>query len=449
MLEEYLAQSEGRTLEFKENTKNLPGIVKTAIAFANTAGGTIVIGVQDRTKEVIGVENVLKEEERLANALADNISPLLIPGIEIHSYRGKEMIFVHVPHAAGPYFLKSEGDDQGVYIRLGSTNRRADIETRLALRRFAANISYDETAVPKGEINRLLLDTVFGWVKKRPTDKNCETLGIFTSHEGKICPTVGGMLLFGSKRIDHLPDSIIRCGRFLGVHRERIIDHQDIVVPLPLAIDEIIAFIERNTSVEAKFGRMLREDVPQYPPFAIREAVINALLHADYSMTGCHIQIAIFDDRIEFTNPGNLPFGQTLRQAVLGFSRLRNRVLGRVLRELNLIEQWGSGLRRIFSVCERQGLKKPEIDDSGNQLRLTLFSTRVEKTKLYPWEKALLSKFMDAHSISPKEAAKIWNVSDRTARQRLKIMLEEGVVQRIATSEKDPRTVFILKETAY
>ena len=88
-------------------------------------------------------------------------------------------------------------------------------------------------------------------------------------------------------------------------------------------------------------------------------------------MTGCHIQIAIFDDRIEFTNPDGLPFGQTLHKALAGFSRLRNRVLGRVFRKLNLIEQWGSGLQRILSVCERQGLKTPQIEELDNQFRLT------------------------------------------------------------------------------
>jgi predicted HTH transcriptional regulator len=90
MLENYLSHAEGKILEFKENTKSLQGIVKTVIAFANTAGGKIIIGIKDGTKEIVGVVDVLKEEERIASSIADNVTPLLVPDIEIHSYRDKE-----------------------------------------------------------------------------------------------------------------------------------------------------------------------------------------------------------------------------------------------------------------------------------------------------------------------------------------------------------------------
>ena len=168
------------------------------------------------------------------------------------------------------------------------------------------------------------------------------------------------------------PDSQVRCARFAGSTREKILDQIDINSPLPLAADLVIAFIERNISKEGQIGRIQRTDILQYPPVAIREAVINALLHTDYAMTGCHIQVAIFNDRIEFTNPGGLPFGQTIERALAGSSRIRNRVIARVFRELHLTEQWGSGLRRIVEACKTQGLKPPLIEELNNQFRLTL-----------------------------------------------------------------------------
>ncbi len=446
MLNDYLARPEGKTLEFKENTKNLHGIVKTVIAFANTAGGVIVIGVRDRTKEILGVEDALQEEERLASVIADNVTPLLVPDIEIHSYGDKAVILLHVPHAAGPYYYKSDGIDAGTYIRFGSTNRKADCETIASLKLFAANRTYDELPAIKGSLDWASIETAFGWVQKRPSEKTCETMGILTSYAGKISATIGGILLFGSDRTELLPDSIVRCALFAGKSKEKILDQKDIKIGLPFAIHEIIAFIERNTRKESRIGKIFREDISEYPPFAVREAVTNALLHADYSMTGSHIQIAIFDDRIEFTNPGGLPFGQTLQKALSGFSRLRNRVLGRVFRELNLIEQWGSGLQRIFAVCKRQGLKKPEIEELGNQFRLTLFSTRVAKPKLSGWEDKLLQALQEMGSLTPKQIAKLWKVSSRTARQRLREMLNEGSILRIATSIKDPRARIIAKK---
>lgn len=446
MLEDYLAHNEGKTLEFKENARSLQGIVKTVIAFANTAGGTIVIGIKDRTKDIIGVVDALQEEERLASAIADSIKPLLVPDIEIHSYRDKEIILIHVSHSAGPHYLKLEGIEKGTYIRFGSTNRKSDSETLSALKLFATNQTFDELPQMKGKIDWALIKIAFGWVKKRPSEKTCEMLGVFSAHNGKIYPTIGGVLLFGLNRMEILPDSMIRCARFGGTTKEKILDQYEIKSSLPFAIAEIIAFVEKNTRKEGRIGKIFREDVSEYPPFAIREAITNALLHTDYSMTGCHIQIAIFDDRIEFTNPGGLPFGQTLQKALSGFSRLRNRILGRVFRELNLIEQWGSGLRRILAVCQRQGLKEPLVEEMGNQFRLTLFSQRIENVKLHPWEEILLQRLKDIGPITPKEAAKLWKVTTRTARQRLKVMMEEGIVQRIATSGKDPRAVFILRQ---
>lgn len=452
MLDGILAHGEGKTLEFKENANSLDGIIKTIIGFANTAGGILIVGIRDKTREVIGVRNALLEEERLANAIADCVAPLLVPDIEVQSFRDRELIILRVPHVAGPFYLKSEGPEKGVYIRFGSTNRKADQEMVSLLKLFASNLTYDELPSPKGEVDWELVKKAFSCVKKRPSEKTCEMLGVFSSRPGqlnstKLYPTIGGILLFDPNRLKSFPDSTVRCARFGGTTKEKIIDQNEIELPLPFAIEEVIRFIERNTRVEGKIGRIQREDIPEYPPLVIREAIINAFLHTDYSMKGCHIQIAIFEDRIEITNPGGFPFGQTLEKALAGFSRLRNRVLGRVFRELNLIEQWGSGIQRMFAICERQGLKTPEIAELNNQFRLILFSKRIKKTRQLPEREILIKHLKKEKIVTTKTAADIWKISTRAARDRLRVMLDEGVLRRIATSEKDPRAIFVLNES--
>src|SRR5271165_6400033 len=109
MLEELLKEDENKTFEFKENASNLDRIIKTVIAFANTAGGKILIGVRDKTKEIVGVKESLQDERRLANAIADTIAPLIMTDIHIVSWRDKELILINVPHAMGPFHLKSVG----------------------------------------------------------------------------------------------------------------------------------------------------------------------------------------------------------------------------------------------------------------------------------------------------------------------------------------------------
>ncbi|KAF3362451.1 Uncharacterized protein PHSC3_000991 [Chlamydiales bacterium STE3] len=446
MIEEYLSQNESKTLEFKENARSLSGIIKTIVAFANTSGGILLIGVKDKTKEIVGVSSSLQEEERIANVISDSIAPLIIPDIEIHAYRDRELIIIRVPHAAGPFYLKAEGPKNGVYIRFGSTNRIVDDEMLNSLKLFSENRTYDELPSPKGILDEEAIEKSFAIVKKCPTKKQLAALNVLTEHLGKSINTNGGTLLFGLNRLTLFPDALIRCARFKGINKERIIDSREITSSLPFAVGEALAFIEKNTAIESVIGKIHRQDIPEYPPFALREAVINAILHSDYSIKGCYIQIAIFDDRIEFTNPGGLPFGQTIQKALQGFSKLRNRVIGRVFKELKLIEQWGSGLQRILAVCAKEGLGIPLIEEHNNQFRLTLYGKRTQQRQLLAWEKVLFDHLEERQSITTKEAAKIWNVSDRTARTRLKAMAESGRLQRVATSEKDPFALFIIRK---
>lgn len=131
-------------------------ILRTAVAFANTAGGTLVIGIRDRTKEVVGIKDPIKEEERIASVFADSIRPTLIPEIKIVSWRDRELIVVSIPHLVGPYYILSEGQENGVYIRLGSTNRRAGPELIAGIQRLAINTFFDEQ--PCTEINSEAID---------------------------------------------------------------------------------------------------------------------------------------------------------------------------------------------------------------------------------------------------------------------------------------------------
>lgn len=124
---ELITAAEGKTLEFKRDLSSLPPILKTLVAFANTAGGTLVIGVQD-DGAVVGVADALRAEERLASSIADSIRPAVTPEMDLVSHEGKTLLIVHVPHWRGPFYLRAEGPQEGVYIRLGSTNRRAGPE---------------------------------------------------------------------------------------------------------------------------------------------------------------------------------------------------------------------------------------------------------------------------------------------------------------------------------
>lgn len=446
MLESLLLQNESKTLEFKENTKSLISIIKAIIAFANTSGGNIVIGVSDKEKKVVGIENALQEEERLANAIADSIRPLIIPEIQISSFRNKELLIIQVSHAVGPFYLKSSGLERGTYVRMGSTNRLADSEIIVSLQMLAKNTYFDELpcigasfADINGELIKKYLSPLFSDITK----KHYESLNIVTRKHGKLTPTNGGILLFGLNRFAWFPDASIACVCFANETREEIIDQLEIKTPLIIAHEEILAFIRRNTKMGAKFYESVREDIPQYPHKAVREAVINAIVHADYSMKGSRIQIAIFSNRLEITNPGGLPYGQTMESALSGVSKMRNRVMGRLFREIKLIEQLGTGLQRIINVYNKTNAKQPLFDEINTHFRVTLYSVgdNAPAVKHELWEQQLIEELARQKQLSTIEIAKLWKVTPRTARTRLKIMIENGIINRIATSAKDPYSV--------
>jgi ATP-dependent DNA helicase RecG len=144
-----ITMPEGKTLEFKRDLSSPKNMLKTLVAFANTAGGRLLIGVEDRTREVLGVENPLDEEERLCNLISDNIEPRMVPNVELIALKDKTLLGVEVyPSGSRPHWLKNEGASEGVYVRLGSTNRKADRELIAELKRSAEGIAFDEMPCP-------------------------------------------------------------------------------------------------------------------------------------------------------------------------------------------------------------------------------------------------------------------------------------------------------------
>ena len=447
MVEELLKSNEGKTLEFKENLRLLQNLIKTIVAFANTAGGTIVIGVEDKTKKVIGITNPLAEEERLASAINDSIVPLIMPEIEIQTYRNKNLIIVTVPHEAGPCYVKAAGLERGTFIRLGSTNRVVDSETLQTLKNISRNIYFDELPYVQGKPSDLdwyVIEDLFKKVGKKITTQSAKSLGLLGEQGKKDVPSQGGIILFGKNRSKLFPEAKIRCARFLGNNREKILDQTDLETYLPLALDEAINFIQRNTRMGAEITGLQRKDIPEYPPNAVREALVNAIVHTNYAIKGNYITVAIFNDRIEFTNPGGLLFGLTLDRALAGVSRIRNRVIAKVFHHLKWIEQWGRGLQLIVDECIKAGMAEPKFEEIGNQFRVTLYSEKKREAVQDESAEKIVRQLRKRGKIGTKDAAALWKITPRAARLRLIKLVEAGILQKTGTSLRDPLGGYVL-----
>jgi len=201
---EILKRPEGKTLEFKIDLSSPDGVLKTIVAFANTAGGTLLMGGEDRTRHVRGVSDALDLEERLANLASDSIGPRIVPEIDILPWRRRTQVLALqvYPSPSRPHHLIREGPADGVYVRVGSTNRRADAELIEELRRFARGEGFDEQPMPGLDSEALdfrAASESFASFRKLAR-RDLETLRLVTDHQGRKVPTVGGMILFGKER---------------------------------------------------------------------------------------------------------------------------------------------------------------------------------------------------------------------------------------------------------
>ena len=446
---ELLKQPEGKTLEFKRDLSSPDGVLRSIVAFANTAGGRLLIGVEDKSRHVRGVKDPLATEERLANLVSDNIMPRLAPELEILSWRRTHVLAAQVfPSPSRPHYLRAAGLENSAYVRVGSTNRRADSEMIAELRRFARGESFDEQ--PLAELDSEALDfrvasELFAPIRRLKT-QDLETLKLIARHQGRKVPTVGGILLFGKERQRYFPDAWIQAGRFQGNDRSHIVDSVEISNHLPLAVEQAIEFIRKHDTRAAEIGPVRRTERWGLPPLAVREAVINAVVHADYAQRGAPMRLSIFDDRLEVENPGLLPFGLTIEDLHHGISKLRNRVLGRVFHLLGLIEQWGSGIERMTSACRDAGLDPPRLEEIGTHFRVTLYRARKHAPSVNEIEKLILDTLADGKGLSTQEIAVKIKRSARATRTRLLTLVTRGVVAEVGTSPQDPTRKYFLMD---
>ena len=273
-IEEILA-GESKNVEFKENLpeKSIK-YMKSVVAFANGTGGKIIFGIADKTREVVGFdkENVFKKMDAIANAVSDSCEPAIIPDITLQTVDGKTIIVVEVSEGRQrPYYIKALGRDGGVYVRVAGTTRLAD----------------------EYMIKELLFEG------------SNRSWGVLLERDGKDYPSNAFAILTGNGGL-HVAT---QCGVFKGTTKAVFVDRREYTGPLWEQIDEAFQFVLRNIHLGATIVGIYRQDVYEIPPDAIRELIINAMVHRSYLDHGT-IQVAVYDNRLEITSPGKLPMGQ-------------------------------------------------------------------------------------------------------------------------------------------
>ncbi|MBA8667850.1 putative DNA binding domain-containing protein [Holosporaceae bacterium 'Namur'] len=442
-VEELIKQHESKILEFKENLNSKAKILATIIAFSNSSGGKLVIGINDKSHNIIGIQNPMLMEEALASLISDSIEPRILPNIDIIPWRDTHIIIVEVyPGPNRPYYLKSVGIESSTYVRVGSTNRLASQEIINVLKRSLSAKTFDEEIMY--ELNSEVINFRVASELFKPyrtlSEKDYYNLGIIAREQDKIYPSIGGILLFGEDRLKYFPDAWIQAGCFHGEDKSHIVDSQEIKDHLPIAVEQIITFIQKHLLTSITIEDIRNKEVWSIPKVAIREGIINSIVHTDYSLGGSPIRVSIFNNRIEIENPGLLPIGLTVEDITSGISKVRNRVIARVFQELHLIEKWGSGVQRMISSCVNAGLPAPKFEEIGTHFRVTLYKYRTNKPIILDnVENKIIELILTRGPLSTKEIADNIGFSARSIRSRLLQMIEKGKIVEIAKNPNDPK----------
>lgn len=446
--EALLSKTECTTIEFKENMNPQDRIIETVIAFANTAGGHLIIGVSN-SKALIGVEDPLMVSEALASRIHDVIYPRILPNIETITYMNKYFVCAEIyPSTLRPHFKKSVGKEKSTYIRLGATTRLADQDLLRAIERSTNTLPYDEEPNYEMSYEDLDLTAASQLLQKdsQLTLDNFISLGLITKIGHDVYPTNAGVILFGKQRLRRFPHAWIQLGAFGGTDKTTIVDQKDIEGFFWDKISEVIDFIKRHIQVGLTIETLQHTENWEIPPIALREAIMNAIVHTDYSLPGAPIRIAIFHDRVEIENTAILPWGLTFEDLKSGISKLRNPTIARVFHKIGYIEQWGSGIKRMMRACEEAGLEQPCFEEIGPRIRVTFFRRKIAPILLKDNDRIIVGVLSFCGSLSTQQITSCLNISKRSVIDRLTALKERGVIVELSQNPTDPTKKYTLTE---
>jgi ATP-dependent DNA helicase RecG len=452
MMKELISSGESKTVEFKKDFPQKNQIAKTVCAFANRAGGHIIIGIDDNG-EVVGIHVDLLDDylDRISNIIHDNVYPMLIPELYTYKIENKTVIVVQVyPGNTPPYYIKSEGKQKGTYVRVGKTNKTADTEMLQELQRRSLNKTFDEDICKEADSENLahLIHILENALGKEITQEKLENLHL-------LIP-VGDLKYFSNAAeiiLGKMDNCRIKCARFTGDSVLDFIDKKEYSGDIFQQLNSAIGFIKSHINIAGIItgSGLKRKDVLEIPEEVFREAILNAIVHRDYAISGSDIKVAIYNSRIDVVSPGGLPKSITIEEIYAGRSEIRNKIIARIFREAGIIEQWGSGIPRIREACRQEGLKSPELSEDGMFVRLTVFrrinepivyEKRTEYTsgmsKVQETEKEkdqVYQLVKQNESLTVKQISNIVGISQASAQRRLDALQKDKRISRVGSKK--------------
>ena len=377
-IEEIIKTGESDTVEFKTTFNR--GVIESMVAFANTNGGALYVGVKDNGS-IVGVDITKESIQNWVNEIKNKTSPSVIPSVNTEEVQNKVIVVFSV----SAYPIKPVAFQGKFYKRIANSNHLMTSDEIADEHLKTLNSSWDYYPDSHHTFADLDMKKVRSFIrsveKQQQRSISLSPKDFLNRFEfirnNQI--TLGAYLLFAKEQCSI---SDVQAGRFKG--ETTIIDSLSLNTDLFTEVNELLAFIRKHLMVEYVItGKPSREERFDYPEDAIREIVINMIVHRDYRSSNASI-IKIYDDRITFYNPGTLYGNLTIEDLLSGIyvSQTRNKLIAKSFKEVGFIERYGSGILRVRQICRDYGIIEPKFEEVFDGFRVTLFKEKVSSDGL-------------------------------------------------------------------
>ena len=447
-LKKLLEGGESETVEFKASFDK--EILETSAAFANTKGGVILIGVSDRG-DIKGVQIGKETLKDWANQISQSTDPRIIPEIELGETDRKSLAAIWIKE----FPIKPVSVKGRCFRRVGNSNRVMQTHEIAEMHFQSTGMSWDKLPAMDASLGDIDLEKVKRYIESAKDAKRrkigsgekfpqvLEKLELIK--DGKA--TWAATLLFHKYPQHFLSQAVIHCGKFK--ERTIVIDDRMIEGTVIEQIEEAMDFIRKNVNVRfVMTGKPAREEVWDYPLEALREAVINAICHRDYTIPS-NTEVRIYDNELIVWNPGGLLLGLTLEDLYRPHpSVLRNKGIGGIFYDMGLIEQWGSGIDKMRKACQKAGIPEPKFEEhQGFRVifRKDIYTEEyLQKIGLNERQIKMVLYVKEKGKITNKEYRGMFNITDRMALIDLSGLCEKRIFERVGKTGR--KTEYILTQ---
>jgi ATP-dependent DNA helicase RecG len=459
LIKKQIRQGEGNGTAFKSNVRNLESIARTVCAFLNTMGGTVFCGVDEKGKFVgltdkgkfVGGEDANELLQNIHAYLLARITPKALFTVNVDNEEGKSIVSIEIPEGKDrPYVF-----DGSVYVREGSRTNLANSDTlrnmiqtkSVSAERWERrpSMAMEESDLDRNEIRRTAQQAKeSGRFEFDANSDDIQILQALAVYSAKGFTQAGDVLFAKNPTLRH-PQTRVRVTRFAS-DKDGVayLDDRMLQGPLVKVFDEAFEILSQHVRWEAHFqsGDVRRTDRPEYPFEALREGLVNAFAHRDYSGFSGGVTVGIYPSRIEIWNSGHFPEGLQPSDLKKNHPSLpTNPDIAHVFYLRGLMERIGRGGQLIINACQDYGLTAPKWIDRPTGVTLTIFGRTGHEAELLltnPRQQALLVKLERGEQIRPSEYHQQFasEVSDRQARRDLVELEQAGLILRIGSGAK-------------